>query len=95
MAEALGYRMVALNCGGVLDVAMTNGHPDFVVEATLNYGGEQYEIKLDGATKLSAVKAKATRFVNKLEEDLARQASFQAGLPRQVPDDVRPEGALL
>lgn len=95
MAEALGYRMVALNCGGVLDVAMTNGHPDFVVEATLNYGGEQYEIKLDGATKLAIVKGEATRFVNRLEGDLARQASFRSGLPRHVPDDVKPEGALL
>lgn len=95
MAEQYGYRIVSLKNGGQVDVTMINGHPNFVVEATLQYNGQQWSLPLDGPTKLAAVKAKATRFANKLDEDLARQASLKAGLPRQVPDDVKPVGCLL
>jgi hypothetical protein len=84
---------IQLKAGGVLRIRHLNENPSWVTGAVLVHNGNEYAIEADAL--LSVVKSRATRKVNAIERDLARHASFQAGMPRQVTDDVKPAGCLL
>jgi hypothetical protein len=84
---------INLKAGGVLRIRHLDENPHWVTAAVLVHNGADHVIEADAS--LSVVKSRATRKVNAIERDLARHASFQAGMPRQVTDDVKPAGCLL